>query len=81
MTIPLADHYPSHSQVEQVLIPPQRCCLVDEQPIIARVMRTPSLARLYDLSTLSRVIIRTNVGDWYGNMWVQLGIDKSLPVH
>jgi len=56
MTIPLADHYPSLSQTEQVLIPSQKYCLVDEQPIIARVMRNPSLAQLYDLNILRRVI-------------------------
>jgi hypothetical protein len=55
-TIPLVDHYPSYSHVEQVLTPSQRYCLVDEQPIIVRVMRNPSLASLYDLSILSRVI-------------------------
>ena len=62
MTIPLVDHYPSHSQMEQVLIPPQKCCLVDEQPIITRVMRNPSLAQLYDLSILSRVINKDTRG-------------------
>jgi hypothetical protein len=62
MTIPLADHYTFPSQVERVLTPSQRYCLVGEQPIIVRVMRNPSLARLYDLSILSRVINKDTRG-------------------
>ena len=62
MTIPLVDHYPSHSQMEQLLIPHQKCCLVGEQPIMARVMRNPSLTQLYDLSILSKVINKDTHG-------------------
>ena len=55
---PLSFQFPNGTSID----PSPKCCLVDEQPIITRVMRNPSLDRLYDLSILSKVINKDTRG-------------------
>jgi hypothetical protein len=71
---PLSFHFPSGT----VLIPSQRYCLVDKQPIIAGVMRNPSLAQLYDLSILSRVI-NNDIHGCFVWQYVDTAWDRWIP--